>query len=88
MKWVTRARPKTCGCRKRVRVAFERMRCSFRCAGAGCGRVEVDFAGVRLAVVVVQAAWRYSLMSPLQVVCRRIGWPVRYSTTSFLFGAR
>ena len=47
------------------------------------GRVEADVSLVGLAVVVgVQAAWRYSLMSPLQVGCRRIGWPGRYSTTS------
>ena len=42
----------------------------------GSGRVEAEVLVVGLAVVgVVQAAWRYSLMSPLQVGCRRIGWP-------------
>ena len=51
----------------------------------GSGRVEADVVRVGLAVVVVvQAAWRYWLMSPLQVECRRIGRPGRYSTTSRL----
>ncbi len=31
---------------------------------------------------VVQAAVRYSLMSPPQTVCRSIGWPSRIATTS------
>jgi hypothetical protein len=36
----------------------------------------------------VQAVWRYSLMRPLLVECRRIGRPGRYSATSAPFGAR
>ena len=36
---------------------------------------------VLAGVGVVQAAWRYSLMSPPQVGCRLIGCPGRYSTT-------
>jgi hypothetical protein len=54
----------------------------------GVGASKVVVVGVGLAVVGVQAAWRYSLMSPLQVGCCRIGWPGRYSTTSAAFGAR
>jgi len=37
---------------------------------------------------VVQAACRYSLMSPPLVGCRRSGWAGRYVTTSALSGAR
>gem|GEM_PF-6970944 len=49
----------------------------------GSGRVKASVLVFGLAVVgVVQAAWRYSLMSPLQVGCRRIGWPGRYATTT------
>jgi hypothetical protein len=64
-----------CGCRKRVRVRGGYCRSCF------LGRVteRVRRSGCvcdGLAVVgVVQAAWRYSLMSPLQVGCRRVGWP-------------
>jgi hypothetical protein len=60
--------------------------CEVRGRGAGASRVGV--AGVGLAVVGNQAVWRYSLMSPLHVACRRIGWPGRYSTASAVFGAR
>ena len=46
--------------------------------GGGAGASKPDVARVGLAVVgVVQAAWRYWLMSPSQVGCRRIGWPGR-----------
>jgi len=54
----------------------------------GGGRVEADVAYVLAVVGMVQAAWRYWSMSPLQVECRRIGRPDRYSTTSASFGAR
>ena len=48
-----------------------------------------DISREMLAVVgVVQAAGRYSSMSPLQVWCCRIGRPGRYSMTSALAGAR
>ena len=47
-------------------------------------RVRDGLAGVG----VVQAAWRYSLMSPPQVGCRLIGCPGRYSTTPQSPGAR
>ena len=53
------------------------------------GRVEVDDVPMGWPLsVVVQAAWRYSLMSPAQVACRWIGWPGRYATTAVLSGAR
>jgi hypothetical protein len=62
-----------CGCRKRVRVFGELPRCWSRGVWRGSRRVEAD-ALVGLADVgVSQAAWRYSLMSPPQVGCRRIG---------------
>lgn len=55
----------------------------------GPGRVETDDVRMGWPLSgVVQAAWRYSLMSPLQVECRRSGWPGRYATTSRVLGAR
>jgi hypothetical protein len=55
----------------------------------GGRRVEAGVAALgRPLRGVVQAAWRYSLMSPPQVGCRRIGWPERHSTTLASFGAR
>ena len=69
----------SCGCRKRVRVRQRTVGARFgTCAGSG--RVEADALCDGLADV--RATWRYSLTSPLQVGCRRMGRPGRYATTS------
>src|SRR6266581_604713 len=52
------------------------------------GRVRAYVALSGWALSGGQAAWRYGLRSPLQVGCRRIGRPGRYSTTSVSSGAR
>lgn len=53
------------------------------------GASELRVAGYGLAVGGVQAALRYSLMSPPQVVCRRIGWPFPVAAMWWLsLGAR
>jgi hypothetical protein len=55
----------------------------------GSGRVEPACSQFGLAVVgAIQAAWRYSSMSPLHVECRRIGWPSRYAPTTLFVGVR
>jgi len=76
-------------CRKRVRVPIGGVGGWYSEVLWPSGRVEVEAVLVGLAVVVVvQAAWQYSLMSPLQLECRRIGRPGRYATTSRVLGAR
>ena len=49
--------------------------CGWSVARAVARTVAVEWRSVGLVGVVGQAAGRYSLMSPAQVVCRWIGWP-------------
>ncbi len=46
------------------------------------GRDQVQVVAGWFGRRVLQAAWRYSLMSPPQVVCHRIGWPGPIAVTS------
>jgi len=50
--------------------------------GGGVGAPKLTLPVLGWPLSVGQAVWRYSLMSPLQVWCRRIGRPGRCATTS------
>ena len=61
--------------------------CYFEACGEGVG-ARLTSRRCILPLSGVQAAWRYSLMSPPQVGCRRIGWPGRLSSRLDCLSAR